>query len=99
VVFDDTNPRVHEVEGGKDEFASFKPAEDFSNTSTETITEEPATVEVESTTPANKVNIPRGWKHNASYPENFILGKSNDKIFTQKTSIFGSHIPNVTQTN
>lgn len=36
-------------------------------------------VEEESTTPVDKKNIPREWRHNVNYPENYILGKPDDK--------------------
>ncbi|KAH0755142.1 hypothetical protein KY290_025412 [Solanum tuberosum] len=48
-------------------------------------TDESAAMEMESTTPADKTNIPREWRHNASYPENFILGKPDDKIQTKSS--------------
>ncbi|KAH0657870.1 hypothetical protein KY289_026618 [Solanum tuberosum] len=80
VVFHDTNPRVQETEVGDDEITSLKPTEEISKVTLELNTDESAITEVESTTPADKANIPREYRHNASYPENFILGKPNEKI-------------------
>ncbi|KAH0716587.1 hypothetical protein KY285_012618 [Solanum tuberosum] len=85
VVFDDTNPRVQEIEVGDDETTSFNQSEAISEVITETNTEELATAEVESTTPVDKTNVPMEWRHNASYPENFILGKPDDKIHTRSS--------------
>ena len=47
---------------------------------TENFTKEPTTVELESTNPIDKGKIPREWRHNATYPENIILGKIEKKI-------------------
>ena len=73
VIFDDTNTRLQESEVGDDEIDSFKLAKDIQKVSTENIIEEPSTAEAESTTRADKVNIPREWRHSVSYNENFIL--------------------------
>ncbi|KAH0714901.1 hypothetical protein KY284_007806 [Solanum tuberosum] len=51
----------------------------------ESVAEESAPVEVESTTSADKTTIPREWRYNASYLENFILGKPDDKIQTRSS--------------
>ncbi|KAH0650271.1 hypothetical protein KY284_030183 [Solanum tuberosum] len=85
VVFDDTNPRLQEIEVGDDETASFNQFEAISKVITETNTEELATAEMESTTPVDKTHIPREWRHNASYPKNFIMGKPDDKIQTRSS--------------
>ncbi|KAH0672766.1 hypothetical protein KY284_023853 [Solanum tuberosum] len=85
VVFDDTIPRVQDIEVGDDETASFNQSQAISKVITETNTEELATAEVDSTTPVDKTNIPREWRNNISYLENFILGKPNDKIQTRSS--------------
>ncbi|XP_049414790.1 uncharacterized protein LOC125877580 [Solanum stenotomum] len=56
------NLDTQESEAGEDEIKSSKSAEDISKMSTENITEEPATAEVELTTPADKINVPREWR-------------------------------------
>uniref|UniRef100_A0A3Q7JV53 DUF4218 domain-containing protein n=1 Tax=Solanum lycopersicum TaxID=4081 RepID=A0A3Q7JV53_SOLLC len=43
------------------------------------------TIQAKSTTLVDKGNIPREWRHNAYYPENFILGKPDDKIQTRSS--------------
>ncbi|KAH0773745.1 hypothetical protein KY290_010882 [Solanum tuberosum] len=58
-VFDDTNPRVQEIEGGDDEITSLKPTEEISKVTLEPNTDESAIAEVELTTLADKANIPR----------------------------------------
>ena len=55
-----------ESEAG-DEIYSFKLGKEISIVSTKDLTEESATTEAESTIPAEKANIPREWRHNASY--------------------------------
>jgi len=85
VVFDDTNPRVQETEVGDDETPSLKQTEETPKVTLVPNTEESTTTEVKSTTPTEKANIPREWRHNASYPENFILGKPDNKIQTRSS--------------
>ncbi|XP_049364757.1 uncharacterized protein LOC125829593 [Solanum verrucosum] len=97
VVFDDTNPRVQESKVGDDEVIDIQQTEDISQVSsvqsTEDIakatlepnTDKSATTEMESTTPVDKANIAREWRHNANYLENYILGKPNDKMQTRSS--------------
>jgi len=42
--------------------------------------EEPAPTKGKSTTPVEKTAVPREWRHNASYPNKFILENPDDKI-------------------
>ncbi|KAH0665666.1 hypothetical protein KY285_026872 [Solanum tuberosum] len=72
---------------GKNNLGKFDPKsdEDIPNITLEPNTDESAATEIESTTPADKTNIPKEWRHNASYPENFILGKPDDKIQTRSS--------------
>lgn len=58
---------TQESEAGEDQIYSFKLAKDISKVSTEDLTEESTTAKVESTIPTAKENIPREWRHNASY--------------------------------
>ena len=85
MILDDTNTRIQESEVGNDETDSFKLAKDITKVSTENLIEEPSTAEAESTTPADKVNIPREWRHIVSYPENFIMKKPDDKYQTRSS--------------
>lgn len=85
VLFDYTNPKIHESEIGEDEIDSFKPEKDIPKQSTENLTEEIVSAEAESATPDDKVNISREWKQNASYPVNFIMEKPDDNIQTRSS--------------
>ena len=38
------------------------------------------TTKVKSTNPVDKGKIPWEWRHNATYPENFILRKPDEKL-------------------
>ncbi|XP_049378086.1 uncharacterized protein LOC125842830 [Solanum stenotomum] len=68
-----TRSSFKETEVGDDEITSLKQTEEISKVSPKPNTDESATTEVESTTLSDKANIPREWRHNASYLENFIL--------------------------
>lgn len=57
VVSDDTNKIMQESEISEDEVDSSKPAEDVQKMYTENLFEDPTTAEVESTTPADNLNI------------------------------------------
>ncbi|KAH0693503.1 hypothetical protein KY285_020600 [Solanum tuberosum] len=59
--------------------------EDIAKATLEPNTDKSATTEMESTTPVNKANIAREWRHNANYLENYILGKPNDKMQTRSS--------------
>ncbi|KAH0636478.1 hypothetical protein KY289_036393 [Solanum tuberosum] len=89
VVFDDTNPRVQEIEVGDDETASFNQSEAISEVITETNTEELATAEVESTTPVDKTNIPGNGDImqvilKTSFWENQMIKFRQDLLFESK---------------
>lgn len=59
VLFDDTNPRVQEVEADDDEITSLKIEKNTKVVNSENNDEESTTAEVELTTPADKTNIPK----------------------------------------
>ncbi|XP_049381170.1 uncharacterized protein LOC125845670 [Solanum stenotomum] len=69
-----------EIESTEDESTPLLSIEKFSNFSEKITIEESTTPEPKLTSPAEKTGIPREWRHNASYPNYFIMGKPTYSI-------------------